>query len=760
VKRPRPFYPVTFLLAASLLVSASACGGPEAADHVTRGEEFKRGGLLNEAEIEFRNAVQLEPQRGEHRVRLADVYLQRRNGAAALREYIRAADLLPNDVKVQLRAGALLLLAEQFEDAQTRARNALNLEPANVDALVLLAHAKAGLKDLDGALTQYQEAVATDANDRVLAGLGAIQFARGDRVDAEANFRKAVAVAPQSVTAHLALANFLWAAQRLPEAEGELKKALELEPGNLFANRALGQFYAISGRLADAEPHFKAIAAADRTPDATVALANYYVRLKRVADGRKLLDELSKDPNSWPRAMTKLAAIDALEGFRAQGTDRLRSVLAKHPDDGAARLLLARLLLADGKREEALTEAMLVTKAATDANLGGEAQLVVGRIHAMLDHPESAIKAYEHALASQARSLAAPLALASLHLERGELDKSASYVNQAIALSPEAPEVRALRVRLLLGEGKTAEARAEVAGLQREYPNALPVLGLIAAEQLASGRTAEARQTYAKILAAAPAHVEAVNGVAQLDLAAGRPADARAVVDRALALGDRTGDLLILSALVDAAEQDWTGMEDTLRKAIALDPARLRGYGLLAALYINQNRLAEAERQFIAMVEKDPNSVANHTMLGMLLQTRGKVREAERQYERILALDSTAPVAANNLAYIYADENRNLDVALTLAQAAHRRLSSDPNVRDTLGWVYYRKGMFGPAVRELEQSARLKPKDPVVRYHLGMAYHQAGELGKARTSLREALALAGAFPGADDARKTLQSLGG
>ena len=117
-------------------------------------------------------------------------------------------------------------------------------------------------------------------------------------------------------------------------------------------------------------------------------------------------------------------------------------------------------------------------------------------------------------------------------------------------------------------------------------------------------------------------------------------------------------------------------------------------------------------------------------------------------------------MAANNLAYIYADQNRNLDIALQLAQSAQRGLPNEANAIDTLGWVYYRKGMTAAAIRELEVAVRANPGEPTIRHHLGMAYNQAGELDKARTTLREALKMSTSFPGSDEARQTLAAMGG
>jgi Tfp pilus assembly protein PilF len=135
-----------------------------------------------------------------------------------------------------------------------------------------------------------------------------------------------------------------------------------------------------------------------------------------------------------------------------------------------------------------------------------------------------------------------------------------------------------------------------------------------------------------------------------------------------------------------------------------------------------------------------------------------KIGDAKSRYQRALAIDSRAAVAANNLAWLYADGSENLDIALQLAQAAMAQLPDNPDVNDTLGWVYYRKGMASLAVAPLEQSVRTNAGNPLYRFHLGLAYLAAGDKKRARTALEQALTLKPDFEGASEARKTLASL--
>jgi tetratricopeptide (TPR) repeat protein len=77
---------------------------------------------------------------------------------------------------------------------------------------------------------------------------------------------------------------------------------------------------------------------------------------------------------------------------------------------------------------------------------------------------------------------------------------------------------------------------------------------------------------------------------------------------------------------------------------------------------------------------------------------------------------------------------------------------------DTLGWVYYRKGLYDPAISEFRDSLAKAPDNPAVVYHLGMSYLKKGEKEKARAELEKALRLSAAFPGADEARRALAEL--
>jgi Flp pilus assembly protein TadD len=96
-------------------------------------------------------------------------------------------------------------------------------------------------------------------------------------------------------------------------------------------------------------------------------------------------------------------------------------------------------------------------------------------------------------------------------------------------------------------------------------------------------------------------------------------------------------------------------------------------------------------------------------------------------------------VALNNLAYILAEEGRDLDQALTYAQRAKQRLPENADVADTLGWVYIKKNLSDNAIEIFRNLTRQNPQNPTFRYHLALAYVQKGDKGQARRELDTAL---------------------
>jgi Flp pilus assembly protein TadD len=216
--------------------------------------------------------------------------------------------------------------------------------------------------------------------------------------------------------------------------------------------------------------------------------------------------------------------------------------------------------------------------------------------------------------------------------------------------------------------------------------------------------------------------------------------------------------VLIVAAQTYASLRAFDKTEPLLRKAIEVDPNRSEPFGMLGQMYLSQGRSDQALKEFQTLATRDPKSVGAHTFVGTIYQFTNKRAEAKDAYRRALAIDSRAPVAANNLAWLYAEDNENLDEALQLAQVARNRWPTSADVADTLGWIYFKKGLLPSAIDVLKDAVAKQPKNVDAQYHLGLAFAKNGDSKQARQALEAALQLGPRSPLAAEARETLKQI--
>jgi Flp pilus assembly protein TadD len=296
-------------------------------------------------------------------------------------------------------------------------------------------------------------------------------------------------------------------------------------------------------------------------------------------------------------------------------------------------------------------------------------------------------------------------------------------------------------VRSLLSTGDLNRAESEIGELLKGAPNASITHTLQGFLLATRGNTVAARRSFERALELSPGSPEAVGGLSALDVQAKAPNAAIARLESELAKQPTNTSLLTMAARAYVASGDFAKAEESLRQAVTANPRLTAGYTMLAQLYVRQRKLNEARAEFEGIAQRDPSAVGARTMVGMLFEVEGRRDEARKVYESLVGGNTDAPVAANNLAYIYADQGTNLDMALQLATSAKPKLPDDPNIDDTIGWVYYKKDLASLAVGPLEASLAKMPNNPEVLTHLGLTYAKMGNKPKARDLLARARGL-------------------
>jgi len=712
----------------------------------------------SEAILGYRNAIKIDPRYGEARYKLAEAYAGAGDLPNSAREYVRAAELLPDNLEANLKAAQFLMVGQQFDQARARAQRVVDIDPKNVQGRILLGSAIAGLKDYAGALKEIEEAIRlAPASGAGYTNRAALMLAQGKKDEAQQNFEKAVEIEPKAVGPRLALASYFWSVGSLPDAEKAIRGALDVDPASGVANRALAILLMGTGRAKQAEPYVKASVKAAGTPEAELALADYYIDLGDTTNAKPILERLLAGEKTANAAGIKLGQMEYATGDHASAYKRIDTVLAKAPSNVDALNVKARWLLAERRAKEALVPAELAVK--TDPK-SAEAHFLLGTAKGTLGQTNEAKAEFGEVLKINPRAGAAQTALAGLSLAAGSTDAGVQFAQEALASQPANVNARLLLVRGLLMRNETDRAASELAALSKSMPNDPQVAALNGGLLLLKKDKVGARREYERAIKLDPHSVDALAGMTSLDISEGQLAKARARLDAELAGPQPNSAVLLLAARTDLVAADLTAAETKLRQVVERSPSSLEAYSLLGGIYIKQNKLDAARHEFETLAGRQEKPIGAHTIIGMLLQLQKQDDEALKAYQRALDLDPSSPVAANNVAYMLADRNQNLDQALQLAKAAASRLPDEPSVADTVGWVYYKKQLPMLAIPQFEKSVQRAPANPLFQYHLGLAYAGVGETQKARKALEESLRLNPSFDGAAEARQALASLKG
>jgi len=155
---------------------------------------------------------------------------------------------------------------------------------------------------------------------------------------------------------------------------------------------------------------------------------------------------------------------------------------------------------------------------------------------------------------------------------------------------------------------------------------------------------------------------------------------------------------------------------------------------------------------------KNDASTAAHLMLAETEWQAGNSGTAIAQYRKVLERDSRNIMALNGLGYLSADQANQPDEVLKYAQQAKELAPQDPAVEDTIGWVYYRKGLYAVAAEHLEAAVAKEP-NARRRYHLAMAYFKSGDRPRGTVQLNQALKMDATLPEAATAQRMAAETG-
>ena len=280
-KIPRLVICVVTLLIFSLLSGCHRDPAIRKQKYLESGKRYSAESKFKEAEIQFANALKIDPNFSEAHYEMAQTYIRLGEFSDAYMELLRTTELAPTNLKARIDLGNLLLAGGRVEDAMAQATAVNVRQPDNANAHALLAAIAVRRERSEDALTEIRRAIDLDPNRAAFHQELAMLLA-GDpaRISAaEEELIKSARLDPNSVKPRLLLSALYARYGRWQQAERASRDAIAADARSIPARESLAGVFLQQGNLATAEETFRQ-ASSDLAddPQGVLLLADYYAR--------------------------------------------------------------------------------------------------------------------------------------------------------------------------------------------------------------------------------------------------------------------------------------------------------------------------------------------------------------------------------------------------------------------------------------------------------------------------------------------------
>jgi tetratricopeptide (TPR) repeat protein len=704
-------------------------------DPLERGQRLFEKGDYQKAVLEYRTALQRQPNSAEALYRLGVVLNRLDQPREAYDTLTKAAARLGRDHDVHLELAKLCVSMYMVNprrpavwsgQALEVANRLLDRNPQSFDGLRLkglLAVAdgrtEAAIEYLESANRERPEAA--DVATLLVQNLLLVRrYADAERLAADVIRRH-----PQYAPIYDTMYAYHVSAQRPQRAEEQLLAKVRKNPANHLFTIQLCRHYRRTGQIERMTAALEQLRQAHH--DGWLLAGDFLAETGRIEEALRSYKE-GAAAKSDRRAVYEKRQVKLYlaVGEPDKALAILANILTRDSKDHEARAYRAHIWMQSGvkQQEERATsefeELIRLHPDSTDYAFGlSEAY----RRRGLDEEAEQRLlqivgRKSDHQLALQS--------LAELSIKKRSFIKALNYAEELLRLSPRNASGRLVQAACLAAFGQYAQARERLNDLVQEQPGLVEARLQLALLNVIEKRYAEAERILRQVQGSSRGDVRLLRHWVELYGAQDRSPQALQLVQHEMKTSAAPVPLRSLLALTAARSGNYGLAIETYRKLAIDEPRSPEFQERLGALYIDAGEWGHAIEALEKARDLRPSDPQILARLGSAMQLAGRAEDAEKQLRRSLDLASD-PVVMNNLAQSLAQHGQNLDEALSLAQKAVERLPGNLMVEDTLGFIYLRKGMVTNARAIFERLVRQQGGNPTFRHHLGLTLLRLGD---------------------------------
>ncbi|HKJ52559.1 MAG TPA: tetratricopeptide repeat protein [Gammaproteobacteria bacterium] len=768
-----------------------ACSSPEekAAEYIASGNLRFDAGEYFKAEVEYRNALQINQNLSDAWYGLARIYERKQDWRKAYAVLNKIRELDPSHVDGRIMLAQMLLASNQIDQALTDATEILELAPDNPRAHALMAAIQFRLENHAGAQAEVDKALAVDPdNQDAILVRSRVLIADQKYAEAHSLLDSAIGKNPENVSLHLMKIQAYQEQGDKAAIEQSYLQLVRLFPDNKNFSYALAQLYARHEKLDEAEQVMSQIVRSNpadvedkvrlvefkmqhRSLDEAIGLTKSYIESDpstfrfrfllgelyensgQAGEARRLyqaiVDEDGLNANGI-EARNKIALIELRGGNRDRARQLVDEVLAHDNANENALLLRAGIQIDDRNFDDAVINLRTVLR---DNPESVKALFLLGQAYAATGSTELALESYTKAFNLKPGAPLTANALADTLFRQRKFEQTDEVLQRSLSSGNRSVDAIKLlaQVKLALGEWDRAEKLAQaLRSIKGQEAMSEQVMGAVFQGR---DQREDSIEAFKRAHELAPDALQPMVALVRTYLRNGQNPEARKFLDSVVEDNpDNTLAYMLLGQL-SLLENDPGGAVAQFNKVIEIAPDLDIGYRGLASAYRSAGQFDKAGESIRRGLDAIPNLPVLNMTLASIYEVQGRFDEAMLIYESLLEQKPDQLIAKNNLASLLTDnrdDQASLDRARTMA--AEFKDSRIPQFRDTYAWAAVRSGInLEEAVVILERIVRDNDSVGVYKYHLGEAYRKKGDSENALAMLKQAAEQV--TPGSDIADK-------
>jgi tetratricopeptide (TPR) repeat protein len=441
-----------------------------------------------------------------------------------------------------------------------------------------------------------------------------------------------------------------------------------------------------------------------RHREGQILLANLYATTKDYGEAKTLFQRLEQQFPDDEEIALYLSLIDIEEKNFERASRRLTQFVARNKEAPLANFYLGRIEQERGRPQAA----MAFYKKALESRPGFvQAGTYLGFMQEEINDKIGAIETYSW-LADQTDDVVFYKKLTQLHLDMGDNSKALLALENLERVDPQDLNTR-LRIGLLhLEKGEKEHAVKKFKQILKASPESENIHFYLAAVLEDLGKYEESLKHYVTIKTESKLFFESLK---RRIFIYGKLKQQQAG-EEALAVWDAEFEI----------DEDYFES-----RALFFENLKTPESKILAFKAIEQG------------LEKFPKSESLIYLQAAFFEKHNDRKKAIAVMSQILKSNPNHPGALNFVGYLWADQGLNLDKAKEYIERALKFKPKDPYIRDSLAWVYYKRGDYPKAREILEQLKVELPNEPIILEHLADVLVKMGILGEAKKLYEEAL---------------------